>query len=66
MKTLDVKKITEAIRHFAVEVNTDLPKDVEQALVDGREKEESPFGIYCFDQILANARLAREEHQAMC
>ena len=26
MKTLDVKKITEAIRHFAVEVNTDLPK----------------------------------------
>ena len=66
MKTLDVKKITEAIRHYAVEVNTNLPQDVEQALLEGKEKEESPFGIYCFDQILANAHLAREEHQAMC
>ena len=66
MKTLDVKKITEAIRTWAVQVNTDLPKDVEQALEQGRAQEESPFGIYCFDQILANAKLAREEHQAMC
>lgn len=32
MKTLDVKKITETIRRMTVEVNTDLPKDVEQAL----------------------------------
>ena len=60
MKTLDVKKITEAIRTWAVQVNTDLPKDVEQALEQGRAQEESPFGIYCFDQILANAKLARE------
>ena len=45
MKTLDVKKITEAIRTWAVQVNTDLPKDVEQALEQGRAQEESPFGI---------------------
>ena len=66
MKTLDVKKITETIRRMTVEVNTDLPKDVEQALVEGRAKEESPFGQYCLDQILANATLARCEKQAMC
>lgn len=29
-------------------------------------KEESPFGRYCFEQILANADLARAEGQAMC
>lgn len=66
MKTLNVQKITEAIRWLAVQVNTDLPQDVEQALEAGRQQEVSPFGIYCFDQILANAKLAREEHQAMC
>lgn len=66
MKTLNVQKITEAIRRLSVQVNTDLPQDVEQALEAGRQQEVSPFGIYCFDQILANAKLAREEHQAMC
>lgn len=66
MRTLDVKKITETIRRMTVEVNTDLPQDVEQALVEGRAKEESPFGQYCLDQILANAKLARCEKQAMC
>ena len=66
MRKLDVKKITETIRRMTVEVNTDLPQDVEQALVEGRAKEESPFGQYCLDQILANAKLARCEKQAMC
>lgn len=66
MKTLDVKKITETIRHWGVQVNTDLPQDVEQALVAGRAREESPFGQYCLDQIIANAQLARSEQQAMC
>lgn len=66
MKILDVKMITEAIWHWGVTVNTDLPQDVEDALAAGRAREESPFGQYCLDQILANATLARSEHQAMC
>ena len=66
MKTLDVKKITEAIRQMAVEVNTNLPKDVQEALENACQKEESPFGQYCLKQIVANANLARDDHQAMC
>lgn len=66
MKKLDVCEITEAIRHLAVQVNIDLPEDVERALVAGHAKESSPFGRYCFEQILANAELARSEKQAMC
>ncbi len=66
MKTLNVQKITDTIRRLSIEVNTDLPKDVEDALVEGRKKEESPFGQYCLDQILNNATLARCEKQAMC
>ena len=66
MKTLDVKRITEAIRHWAVKVNYDLPQDVEQALEEAHRREVSPFGQYCLEQILANAELARREEQAMC
>ncbi|MDO4280300.1 MAG: fumarate hydratase [Peptococcaceae bacterium] len=66
MKTLDVQQITDAIRRMAVEVNTDLPQDVEDALVASCAREESPFGKYCLEQIVANAELARTEHQAMC
>ena len=66
MKTLNVQKITDAIRELAIKVNTDLPKDVENALIEGRKKEESPFGQYCLDQIISNAKLARTETQAMC
>lgn len=63
MKTLEREKNYRGNRTWAVQVNTDLPKDVEQALEQGRAQEESPFGIYCFNQILANAKLAREEHR---
>lgn len=66
MKTLDVKKITEAIKAYAVKVNTHLPEDVVDALKNAQIQEESPFGKYCLDQIIANADLAREESQAMC
>lgn len=66
MKKLDVEKITQTIRQLAVQVNTDLPQDVKRALADGLAVEESPFGRYCFEQILANADLARAEKQAMC
>lgn len=66
MKVLDVSKITEAIRQYAIEVNTNLPKDVETALLKAQEKEVSPFGQYCLEQIVYNAQLAREETQAMC
>lgn len=66
MKTLHVEKITEAIRRLSIEVNTNLPEDVEDALVAAKSKEESPFGQYCLEQIIYNAALARKEHQAMC
>ena len=66
MKSLDVSKITEAIRQMAVSVNTDLPQDVEDALKAAQAKEESSFGQYCLKQIVANAELARSEKQAMC
>ncbi len=66
MKTISVQQITEAVRQLCMEVNYDLPADVESALQDGLGKEESPFGKYCLEQIINNCHLARENKQAMC
>lgn len=66
MKTISVQEITDAVRELCMDVNYDLPADVEQALQDGLKREESPFGQYCLQQIIANCQMARESRQAMC
>lgn len=66
MKMVTVQQITEAVRQLCMDVNYDLPRDVEQALEKGLQKEESSFGKYCLEQIIHNCHLAREHQQAMC
>ena len=66
MKIISVQEITSAVRQLCMDVNYDLPSDVEQALQDGLKREESPFGQYCLEQILSNCKMARENSQAMC
>ena len=66
MKTISVQDITATVRQLCMDVNYDLPGDVEQALQNGLKSEESPFGQYCLEQILQNCQMARESRQAMC
>ncbi|MBR4945142.1 MAG: fumarate hydratase [Peptococcaceae bacterium] len=66
MKTISVQDITATVRQLCMDVNYDLPGDVEQALQNGLKREESPFGQYCLEQILQNCQMARESRQAMC
>ena len=66
MKTITTQQITEAVRQLCMDVSYDLPQDVEAALKDGLNKEESSFGKYCLEQIIQNCHLAREHRQAMC
>ena len=66
MKSISVQEVTAAVRQLCMDVNYDLPADVEQALQDGLKREESPFGRYCLEQIVQNCQMARESRQAMC
>ena len=66
MKEITCEKITEAVRDLCIKVSYDLPQDVESCLKAAQEKEESPFGKYCLEQIVNNAELARSSKQAMC
>lgn len=66
MKEITTESITQAVRDLCLEVSYDLPKDVEGKLRESLEREESSFGKYCLEKIVANCELARNTKQAMC
>ncbi len=66
MRELDVREITAAVRRLAVEANTDLPSDVIEAFRRFREAEKSPNGRDVLEQLLENARIAREDRLPLC
>ena len=66
MRELNVNLITEKVRELCMTSNYDLPKDVEDKLKEGYEKEESSFGKYSMEDVLDNVKIARDENVAIC
>jgi len=66
MKSIRAKNITETVARLCREANYFLPDDVVKALKQALKNEESPLGKQTLQQILDNARLAKEEGMAVC
>lgn len=66
MREINVKKVTETVSRLCQEANFFLPDDVLEALKKARQTEESPTGQQTLDQILDNAKLAKDEQIAIC
>ncbi|SMB87589.1 fumarase, class I alpha subunit [Desulfonispora thiosulfatigenes DSM 11270] len=66
MKEISVKEVQKEVKRLCMEAAYNLPEDVEKLIREGKEKEESPFGNYCFDKIIENFELARKDQVAMC
>ncbi len=66
MRNIDAQQVTETVSRLCQESNFSLPDDVLDAIKQARKIEESPLGQQTLDQILDNAKLAREEKVAMC
>ncbi len=66
MRTVDVAKITEAVAKLCVDACCYLSEDIYEALVKGKETEESPLGRDVLGQIIENADIARNESRPMC
>ncbi len=66
MRTIQVEQITEAVANMCKEACYYLPQDVYDALVKGKETEESPLGRDVLDQIIRNADIARSEDRPIC
>ncbi|OQX85722.1 MAG: fumarate hydratase [Candidatus Latescibacteria bacterium 4484_7] len=66
MREIDAAKITDEVARLCMEANFDLGKDVEDAIRDSLKREESTVGKEILNQLLENARIAREERLPIC
>jgi len=66
VREVHTDQIVEAVRRLCIESNYYLGEDVLAALRRYREQESSPVGREVLDQILENARIAREQQMPLC
>lgn len=66
MRDISAADITEAVARACVSANCLLPEDVEQAIRNSIEAEESPAGRDILKELLENARIAQEDGVPIC
>lgn len=66
MRVIKAQDILNAVKRLAIEANYNLPEDVANAFEKAIQKEESAVGKEVLNQILLNAKLAKEESMAYC
>ena len=66
VREIDTREITAAVKRLCVEANEQLGADVLQCFRAALDKETSPVGREILDQLLENARIAREEQVPIC
>jgi len=66
MREIDAQEVTKTVSLLCQEANFFLPEDVFDALKQSRKTEESPLGQQILDQLLKNAKLAKDEKLAIC
>jgi fumarate hydratase subunit alpha len=66
MKVVKLTEVRDKIKDMVQEANFELQKDVLQVIDELAKKEESPAGKEIFNQMIENARIAREEKLGLC
>lgn len=66
MKSIDCQDIIEAVRNMCIEATHYLTPDMEQALNNARQKEESPLGKQILQQLQENLQIAGEDMIPIC
>ena len=61
IRELEVKKITQVVRQLCIEANEQLGEDVLACFQQARQNEPSPVGQEILEQLIENARIAKEE-----
>jgi fumarate hydratase subunit alpha len=66
IRELHVQKITEAVKQMCIEANQNLGEDVLNCFHQALQTEISPVGKEILEQLIENARIAREEQVPIC
>lgn len=66
MRTIKASDITPKVKELCTSANFELGEDMLDAFKKGLEREESPAGKAVIEQLIENARIAKEERVPMC
>lgn len=66
MRTVDVARVTDAVREMCIEVNHKLSPDMAGKFPEAREREESPLGKQILGQLIKNMEIAQAEMIPIC
>jgi len=66
VREIKCAKIIEVVKKLCIDANYEIGNDVIKAILEARKKEESPTAIDILDQILQNAKIAKEEKIPLC
>jgi fumarate hydratase subunit alpha len=66
MRTVNTEEITKNIREMCMQVNVCLSDDVKSAILESKEKEESPLGKQILGQLDENMQIASETQIPIC
>jgi fumarate hydratase subunit alpha len=66
IRELPIQKITEAVKQMCIEANQNLGEDVLDCFQKALQTEISPVGKEILEQLIENARIAREEQVPIC
>ncbi|MFB0565327.1 MAG: fumarate hydratase [Candidatus Aminicenantaceae bacterium] len=66
MKVISLIKVRDKIKDLVQEANFELQNDVLKVAEEMKEREESPAGKEVFNQILQNAKIAKDEKLGLC
>lgn len=66
MRNVDVKEIIGAVKEMCISANYNLGKDVLDAFEESKKNEESPVGKGIIENLIENAKIAKDNQVPMC
>lgn len=66
MRYIEFEKIVDTVEHLCIEAGHELPPDVLAALEDASQKESNPAAVKILNQLIENARVAKDERIPLC
>lgn len=66
MRILEAQEITKVVKELCIKANYDLPQDVYDAIVCGKEKEETDLGKDTLAVLQNNADIAKKKRRPIC
>jgi fumarate hydratase subunit alpha len=66
MRTIKAEDVTKTVKKLCIEANIYLGRDVEKAMAEAAQTEESPLGKDILGQLLENAKIAETEGVPIC